>query len=80
MYELTHEVMPLTRLLTEREVAELLKVSPGCLRHWRMEQRGPAFLRVGSLIRYEWSAIQQWLAEGTKRWVMPMGNGRGQSQ
>lgn len=39
-------------LLTETEVAQRLKVSLACLRRWRLKNRGPSFLKVGSLVRY----------------------------
>ena len=37
-------------LLTEPEVADRLRVSLACLRRWRLERRGPRFVKVGSLL------------------------------
>lgn len=51
----------LPRLLTEQEVATLLQVTPGCLRHWHIEKRGPAFRKLGSLIRYDADDLALWL-------------------
>jgi excisionase family DNA binding protein len=49
-------------LLTEEEVAKQLRVSIASLRRWRLEQRGPRFIKVGSLVRYRPEEIESWLA------------------
>jgi excisionase family DNA binding protein len=49
-------------LLTEHEVARRLHVSVASLRKWRVERRGPQFIKVGSLVRYREEALQDWLA------------------
>jgi excisionase family DNA binding protein len=41
-----------TRALTEREVAELLRLSVATLRAWRHKGKGPRFLRLGRSVRY----------------------------
>jgi len=48
-------------LLTEPEVAERLRVSFACLRRWRLERRGPRFLKVGSLVRYPADELNHWI-------------------
>ena len=48
-------------LLTEPEVAERLRVSLACLRRWRLERRGPRFLKVGSLVRYPADELNRWI-------------------
>ena len=48
-------------LLTELEVAERLRVSLACLRRWRLERRGPRFLKVGSLVRYPREELDRWI-------------------
>jgi hypothetical protein len=40
------------KLLTEREVADALRVSVYTLQCWRFEGRGPRFCRLGRAIRY----------------------------
>jgi excisionase family DNA binding protein len=52
--------MPAT-LLTEPEVAQRLRVSLACLRRWRLERRGPRFLKVGSLVRYPSEELDRWI-------------------
>lgn len=49
-------------LLTEDEVSKALNVSVASLRRWRLEQRGPLFVKVGSLVRYRPEDLESWLA------------------
>ena len=49
-------------LLTEQEVSRQLRVSLAALRRWRLERRGPQFIKVGSLVRYRPEELEQWLA------------------
>jgi predicted DNA-binding transcriptional regulator AlpA len=49
-------------LLTEPEVADRLRVSLACLRRWRLERRGPRFLKLGSLVRYPVDELDSWIA------------------
>jgi hypothetical protein len=49
-------------LLTEDEVSKQLRVSVASLRRWRLERRGPQFIKVGSLVRYRPEEIEFWLA------------------
>ncbi len=48
-------------LLTEPEVADRLRVSLACLRRWRLERRGPRFLKVGSRVRYPCEELDRWI-------------------
>ena len=48
--------------LTEQEVSKRLNVSVGTLRRWRLEKRGPTFVKVGSLVRYRPEDLDSWLA------------------
>jgi excisionase family DNA binding protein len=49
-------------LLTEKQVAEQLQVSLGSIRRWRLENRGPRFVKVGALVRYRQNELDNWLA------------------
>ena len=64
-------------LLTESEVAGRLRVSLACLRRWRLERRGPRFLKVGSLVRYPAEELEYWIgslpAGGTLATSAPTG-------
>jgi excisionase family DNA binding protein len=48
-------------LLTEQEVARQIKVSLAALRKWRVEQRGPQFVKVGALVRYRPEDLEEWM-------------------
>lgn len=50
-------------LLDTEQAAEYLRVQVQTLANWRMIGRGPAFVRVGRLIRYRLSTIDAWLAQ-----------------
>lgn len=49
-------------LLTEGDVAKQLHVSVASLRRWRLERRGPQFIKVGALVRYRPEELEAWLA------------------
>ena len=48
-------------LLTEIEVAKHLHVSVACVRRWRLECRGPRFLKIGALVRYRPGDVEEWI-------------------
>src|SRR5262249_5798575 len=49
-------------LLTEEEVAKHLHVSLASIRRWRLERRGPQFIKVGTLVRYRPEDLESWLS------------------
>ena len=49
-------------LMTENEVSKRLNVSLASLRRWRLTNRGPVYLKVGSLVRYSQEDLEAWLA------------------
>ena len=61
----------MVNLMTEHEVSKRLNVSVASLRRWRLLGRGPAFLKVGSLVRYNPEELEAWLSSlptsGTER-------------
>jgi excisionase family DNA binding protein len=57
----------MSNLMTETEVAKRLNVSLASVRRWRLERRGPVFLKVGALVRYRPEDLDTWLRE------LPMG-------
>jgi len=52
---------PAAAYLTEREVAQYLKVSLALLRRWRMDGKGPAFVKIGRLVRYPRRNVEAFL-------------------
>lgn len=52
----------MSNLMTEDDVSKRLNVSIASLRRWRLERRGPLFIKVGSLVRYRPEDLEFWLA------------------
>jgi hypothetical protein len=52
----------MVNLITEHEVSKRLNASVASLRRWRLLKRGPAFLKVGSLVPYQPEELDAWLA------------------
>lgn len=50
------------RLMTDKEVAELLRISVYSLRQWRIKGKGPRCFKVGRNVRYRASDIDDYLA------------------
>ena len=51
-------------VMTEKQVAEYLNLTPRALQDWRYRGCGPAFIRISArCIRYRRSDIDKWLAD-----------------
>jgi hypothetical protein len=61
----------MTPLLTEKEAAGKLVMSVAALRRWRLEMRGPTFVRVGRRIRYREEDLESWVEANAQK----MGSG-----
>lgn len=59
--------MPNTQLLTETDVAELMKISPRTLQHWRVAGGGPAYMKFGHNVRYSRDTVEAWMRQRTLR-------------
>ena len=60
----THEINP-DPLMPSAAVAEYLGVMVPALEKWRQVGTGPAYIKVGRLVRYRKSALDAWLTERT---------------
>jgi hypothetical protein len=49
-------------LLTQRQSAELLRLSERTLERHRVAGTGPLFVRAGRLVRYREDDLQSWIA------------------
>jgi DNA-binding transcriptional MerR regulator len=49
------------KLLTPREVADLLRTPPDTLRHWRDQRTGPLSIKVGRRVMYRVADVDSWL-------------------
>lgn len=52
-------------LLTELEAADFLKISHRALQAWRVRGAGPAFVKVGRLVRYRRADLLDFCASQT---------------
>jgi hypothetical protein len=48
-------------LLTPQQTAKALKITPAALNRFRFEHRGPAFVKVGRLVRYSRQDLEEYL-------------------
>ncbi|WP_431189983.1 helix-turn-helix domain-containing protein [Desulfurivibrio dismutans] len=48
--------------LTTEQAAPILGVKPGTLEVWRVQGRGPAFLKIGRAVRYRAEDLDRFLA------------------
>jgi excisionase family DNA binding protein len=56
----THEHLP-NALLTGEEVAAYLRIPTSTITYWRKKGEGPPAIRVGRLLRFRLSEIEEWL-------------------
>jgi len=53
--------------LTTREVAEMLGLKPITVKLWRVQGKGPAWVKVGSKsVRYSLTAVEAFLKQSSK--------------
>ena len=50
-------------LVTEKEAAALLGVSPRSLQKWRRTGAGPVFLKLNRAVRYDPRVLSEWCGE-----------------
>jgi len=50
------------RLIDEREAAQLLSCSPALLRKMRLFRTGPAYCKIGRLVRYPITELEAYVA------------------
>ncbi|HEX9228122.1 MAG TPA: helix-turn-helix domain-containing protein [Arthrobacter sp.] len=52
-------------LVTTAEAATFLTLSPRTLENWRARQKGegPPFKKLGTAVRYDVAALEQWLKD-----------------
>jgi hypothetical protein len=61
-------------ILTEIQAAELLgNISPKTLQAWRVSGRGPVFIKVGRLVRYQMSDLEIFLNHNRRRSTSDVG-------
>ena len=59
------ELPPSLRFLIQKQLSELLGVSERTLERWRVEGRGPKFVRAGRRPLYRLSDVDAWAQDQT---------------
>ena len=58
---------PVEKLLTQKEVAHQLGISQRTLERHRVIGTGPRFVRLGRLVRYRMSDLEEWIELSVRR-------------
>lgn len=49
------------KLLTQKEVKEITGLADSTLEQWRLKGKGPRFIKLGRLVRYRLSDLQNYI-------------------
>ncbi len=63
-----------SRLMKEREAAEILGVEVSTLRRWRWAGRGPVFCKIEFAVRYDPEDIATYIAANRRKSTSDTGN------
>lgn len=61
------EPLAVSRLVTERDASELLGVSMRTLQKWRLQGKGPSFVKLGHAVRYDVRDLEAYIEGGRRR-------------
>lgn len=50
------------KLLTQKEVKEIIGLADSTLEQWRLKGKGPKFIKLGRLVRYRLSDIDAYIS------------------
>lgn len=53
-------------LLTVREAADILRLSPRTLDRYRASRTGPAYYKLGGRVRYKKSDLMEWVEQNRR--------------
>ncbi len=56
-----------SKLLNTSELAKYLGVNDSTLRQYRIKGNGPTYIKIGHLVRYKISDIEEWLNNLSKK-------------
>ena len=62
--------------LTERQLAEAWNMSVRTLQRWRVEGKGPPFVRIGRAVRYPKDKAEDFLRQSLRRSTSDQGGTR----
>ena len=52
-------------LISSEKASEVLGIRPQTLACWRLYGRGPAFVKVGRLVKYDLKTLNEWILKRT---------------
>lgn len=55
-----------SKLLTPAELANILGLNIASLRNWRWKGKGPKYIKVGHLVRYKQSDVNEFIDEQSR--------------
>lgn len=58
-----NDTTTIDQLVKPERAAEILGTTPGVLRNWRHEGKGPAYVKVGRSVRYRESQLAAFVSE-----------------
>ncbi len=61
--ELLETAMPTAEFLTTHEASAFLRISKPTLERWRMEGRGPRYIKIGHRVLYPHAELERFLRE-----------------
>ena len=50
-----------TKLLDTKALASYLQIAVSTLRQYRLDNKGPAYIKIGHLVRYRLDDVEAWL-------------------
>lgn len=54
-------------LMTEKEVAALICITPRALQNWRLRGGGPEYIKIGRLVRYQRRDVEAFIQERKRK-------------
>ena len=55
------------RLISSKQAAAVLGISPGTLENWRVRGYGPPYIKISNLVKYEEGAVYEWIGKQTTK-------------
>ena len=55
------------QLMTEKDVAGLICITPRALQNWRLRGGGPEYVKIGRSVRYQRSDVMKFIEERKRK-------------
>ena len=65
-----------SRLLTTEQAASVLALSPRALEAWRLQGRGPRYVKLSRAVRYRPEDLASWIESGLRQSTSERGSGQ----